>query len=366
MSGFEDILNIPLHPFLSWSDLSYAITNGFRTFVYLDSKGSVFYAFTGFALAMFLYFYKASRETAPADASVWKYLFPGSVYLHKSALVDYKFVAFDLTLKYVIYMPLIFWFVGILDKLIKPISFSLPVTFIKYMSYPVQVVVTTVLVLVFADLVIFVAHYLLHNIAFLWYFHEVHHSAEVLTPVTAYRFHPVESVVGVVVSAFVSVFAAKTYATLSDSEIAPLTIFGLNVVVFFTWVFGVQLRHTHIWLSFGNVLNHIFISPAQHQIHHSIEARHWNKNYGFTLAIWDWAIGSLYVPREREEFKFGVPNTDVNDFSTVPRLYFLPFLKSARKLWQIFFPLRFRLVELRSRRYEGKDKIQKRYSNFLK
>jgi sterol desaturase/sphingolipid hydroxylase (fatty acid hydroxylase superfamily) len=347
MSEFvQNILNILLQPFWSWSDFSYSITNSFRTFVYLDSKGSIFYAFTGFTVAIFLYFRKTKRETVPEDTSVWKHLFPRSVYMHRSAMVDYKFAAFDLTLKYVIYMPLIFWLIGFLDNLIKPISFSLPVAFIEHTSYPVRVIVATILGLVFADLAIFVAHYLLHNIPFLWHFHEVHHSAEVLTPVTAYRIHPVEDVVGVIVSAVISVFTAKTYAVLSGSDVAPLTIFGLNAIVFFTWVIGVQLRHTHIWFSFGNVLSHIFISPAQHQIHHSVEARHWNKNYGFTLAIWDWALGSLYVPREREEFKFGVPNVDASDFSTVPRLYFLPFLKCARKLWQTFSHLAVRVIQI--------------------
>jgi hypothetical protein len=30
------------------------------------------------------------------------------------------------------------------------------------------------------------------------------------------------------------------------------------------------------------------------------------KNLGFTLALWDWLFGTLYLPREREKLEFGM------------------------------------------------------------
>ena len=36
------------------------------------------------------------------------------------------------------------------------------------------------------------SHFLMHKIPFMWEFHKVHHSAEVLTPLTEWRQHPVE------------------------------------------------------------------------------------------------------------------------------------------------------------------------------
>ena len=38
-------------------------------------------------------------------------------------------------------------------------------------------------------------HYLSHRIPFMWEFHKVHHTAEVLTPVTIFRVHPLDTVV---------------------------------------------------------------------------------------------------------------------------------------------------------------------------
>jgi sterol desaturase/sphingolipid hydroxylase (fatty acid hydroxylase superfamily) len=112
-------------------------------------------------------------------------------------------------------------------------------------------------------------------------------------------------------------------------ELDLLSIFGVNIVLLLYFAFAFQLRHSHIWLSYGPILSWIFISPAQHQIHHSMERRHVDKNFGFTLAIWDAMFGCLYVPKERERFRFGVAGADPEDFSSVARIYFLPFRKAA-------------------------------------
>ena len=45
-----------------------------------------------------------------------------------------------------------------------------------------------------ADFGFFFGHYLGHKVPLLWEFHKVHHSAEVLSPLTNYRFHPLDRV----------------------------------------------------------------------------------------------------------------------------------------------------------------------------
>jgi sterol desaturase/sphingolipid hydroxylase (fatty acid hydroxylase superfamily) len=54
---------------------------------------------------------------------------------------------------------------------------------------------------------------------------------------------------------------------------------------------GANLRHSHIPLSFGR-LERWLLSPAQHQIHHSADPRHHDKNFGTFLAFWDHWAGS--------------------------------------------------------------------------
>ena len=107
-------------------------------------------------------------------------------------------------------------------------------------------------------------------------------------------------------------------------------IFGVSIVGFVLALLGTHLRHSHIWMSYGPVLNRLFMSPAHHQIHHSIDPRHWNKNFSVKLAVWDALFGTLYNPGAPETLQVGLPDADPRDFTTVRKLYFLPFAKVAK------------------------------------
>ena len=68
-----------------------------------------------------------------------------------------------------------------------------------------------------------------------------------------------------------------------------------------------HLRHSHMWIAFTGLAGRILQSPAHHQIHHSTNPAHFDKNLGFALAVWDWAFGTLAIPaRTREPIVFGV------------------------------------------------------------
>ena len=69
-------------------------------------------------------------------------------------------------------------------------------------------------------------------------------------------------------------------------------ILSINIFGFAFNFLGSNLRHSHIPLSFG-FFEKLFISPKQHQIHHSQNISHFDKNYGVSLSIWDRLIGSL-------------------------------------------------------------------------
>jgi sterol desaturase/sphingolipid hydroxylase (fatty acid hydroxylase superfamily) len=56
------------------------------------------------------------------------------------------------------------------------------------------------------------------------------------------------------------------------------------------------------------VLGRIVVSPAHHQVHHSANPKHFNKNFGSCLALWDWMFGTPYMPEKtREPLTFGFP-----------------------------------------------------------
>lgn len=167
-------------------------------------------------------------------------------------------------------------------------------------------ILVAAILLAASDFSTYWVHRISHEWPRFWPFHAVHHSAEELNPITVYRSHPVYGVVSTLVRATLIGLTQGILLGLLVGTVDFATILGVNVFYYLFNLAGSNLRHMHIWLSFGPVLERIIISPAQHQIHHSIEPRHFNRNYGEVLAIWDWMFGTLYIPKEREELRFGL------------------------------------------------------------
>ncbi|GAB6039614.1 sterol desaturase family protein [Endothiovibrio diazotrophicus] len=154
----------------------------------------------------------------------------------------------------------------------------------------------TVALFVAGDLSRYWLHRWMHHNRWLWAFHKVHHSAEALNPLTFYRLHPLENglfalrhalVAGLITGGFIFGFGAR---------LDLYTIFGSNLFVVALSAFTSNLRHSHIHLGYGRWLEHLLISPAQHQIHH--DPRHLQRNFGSVLALWDWLFGTLRHPHE--------------------------------------------------------------------
>lgn len=150
-------------------------------------------------------------------------------------------------------------------------------------------------------------HYLMHKIPFLWAFHKVHHSAESLSPLTNFRVHPIDSII------FYNIFGllvgtVEALVNFAFGRSVPLfAVAGTNVILLTTQIGLTHLQHSHVWISFTGPLGRLLLSPAHHQIHHSTNRRHFDRNFGSTLAIWDHVFGTLHMPsKRREKLRFGL------------------------------------------------------------
>jgi sterol desaturase/sphingolipid hydroxylase (fatty acid hydroxylase superfamily) len=92
------------------------------------------------------------------------------------------------------------------------------------------------------------------------------------------------------------------------------------------------VRHTHLKLSYGRHLSAILLSPHYHQLHHSIAEKHWDKNFGLTLSIWDRWFGTLVVPEPDEDFVFGLTDNEHDEYQSLYRLHVVPLQKIGRRL----------------------------------
>ena len=194
-------------------------------------------------------------------------------------------------------------------------------------------VVMGILYWVVFDLGYWFAHWLMHRVPALWEFHKVHHSAEVLTPLTEFRQHPIElflfplctgTAVGVL-------FGAAEH--LLGAERQGLTLVWINIVLFAYNMTLLHLRHSHVWIPLRGWLGYVLQSPAHHQIHHSTDPKHFDKNLGFGLSIWDWAFRTLYIPSRREALEFGL-GAESHEHDGVLKVLWLPFVKAGRLLKQ--------------------------------
>ena len=234
-------------------------------------------------------------------------LFPKHIVLSKSSVADLGYFYFNVFLFGIIFG----WALLSYDSLSRGIADVLTRTFGAMPPAPLPPIaarsIITVMLFLAYELGYWLNHYLSHRIPFLWEFHKVHHSATSLTPLTNFRVHPVYMCV------FINILAVSMGLANGVGDYLlgqPAAQYGLSetniILVFFIYVY-VHLQHSQLWISFTGWLGHLFMSPAHHQIHHSRNPAHFNKNLGSCLALWDWMFGTLYVPdAEREALEFGV------------------------------------------------------------
>lgn len=249
--------------------------------------------------SMFLVAYLVYRKERRSEGFL-RWLFPSEMYFHKSHMVDLQLFVLNRAIS-------IF---GLFQKL--AISTTTAMLIVGWFGGSVSSGehmapwMIALLILVANDFSTYWIHRLHHEHPTLWPFHAVHHSAEVMTPMTVFRKHPIYDLFSSIVRGLILGVVQGVLLSLFVSEINVALLLGVNVFYLAFNAVAANLRHSHVWVSFGPILEHIFISPSQHQVHHSIEQKHYNKNYGEVLAIWDWMFGTLYVPQKREELRFGL------------------------------------------------------------
>lgn len=297
-------------------------------------------SFIPLAWIAFRLFYSREERT---QQSFWTFCFPSSVYTHPSAILDYFFHFFNGILSFFwkgIFFAVTLWMVGNVNEWLTS-TFGALNTNERFVWSSWNSFWITFWILVLNDLAAYLAH-ALHHFSVFWQFHRFHHSAEVLTPFTARRHHPVELFIHDFFKiVLVGLFQGFLFYAFVQQKPTFWLLFQANLFYFIFNFFGAHLRHSHIWFSFGPILSYVLISPAQHQIHHSVDPKHRNKNIGEIFAIWDWIFGTLYVPKEKEKLVFGVEANLTQPYPNPIKAFFLPFFD--------FFYSLFRLIPKKKR-----------------
>ncbi|WP_407493382.1 sterol desaturase family protein [Pseudooceanicola sp. MF1-13] len=219
----------------------------------------------------------------------WRWLAPREIWTHKSHRVDLQLFVLGrlMTLTGMIgrvtLTTVIALWVGRLIASETPPAMVLPgvaVTLLLFLSY---------------DFAAYWVHRAFHRIGLIWPLHAVHHSAEVMTPFTYYRQHPGALIVSALA---VSVFAGGIQGLVLGTLTLESTVIGVAGINAFALVANLAManfHHSHIRVTYWPWLERLLISPAQHQVHHSRNPAHFDRNFGQTLAVWDLMFGTLYI-----------------------------------------------------------------------
>lgn len=161
-----------------------------------------------------------------------------------------------------------------------------------------------------ADLVQYWVHRLFHQISWMWPFHAVHHSAQVMDWLAGNRMHIVE-------------------LTLTRSTIfMPAFILGFNELPMIAYIIFVSLHsvflHANLRFDFGKFC-WLIATPQYHHWHHALEEEGIDKNFAIHFPVLDMVFGTYYLPAGVWPKGYGVLH------GNVPESYFAQWVYPFRK-----------------------------------
>lgn len=142
-------------------------------------------------------------------------------------------------------------------------------------------------------------HRALHTFPVLWAHHKLHHMDPELEAVTLARQNWIE----VFLAAIAIVIPMMVLFKLNPHDPWSLGLLsGIAATAFSTLL---TIGHMNVRLGAGRA-NVLWCTPQVHRIHHSRLPQHRDKNFAFTLPLWDRLFGTYYAPAADEYPPTGV------------------------------------------------------------
>jgi sterol desaturase/sphingolipid hydroxylase (fatty acid hydroxylase superfamily) len=185
-------------------------------------------------------------------------------------------------------------------------------------QWPVPLWARFIVAVAALDFAIYVQHVLFHAVPVLWRVHMVHHADLDFDVTTGLRFHTIEILISTLIKIGV-VFA------LGPPDWAVLTF---EVLLNATSMFN----HSNVRLSLGldRFIRLFVVTPDMHRVHHSVDPRENNTNFGFNLPWWDFLLGTYRAQPAAGHDAMQIGVSHVRDEQTadrLPRMLSMPFVR---------------------------------------
>jgi sterol desaturase/sphingolipid hydroxylase (fatty acid hydroxylase superfamily) len=177
---------------------------------------------------------------------------------------------------------------------------------------PLDTVWSWVLLFVGLEFFYYWFHRCSHEIRWLWATHSVHHSAEEIHLVAAYRLGWTTLLSGT------WLFYLPLVA-LGFQPAAVLLMLGANLSYQF-WLHTEAIRGEPRWFSY------VFNTPSHHRVHHAVNPAYLDTNYGGVLILFDRLFGTFAEERGGDPCRYGLVD---------PIASRNPFVIAFREWWRI-------------------------------
>lgn len=172
-----------------------------------------------------------------------------------------------------------------------------------------------ILSLIILDFFIYWQHRFFHQMPKLWKIHRFHHSDLGFDTTTGIRFHPIEAAISL------------------GTRLVTVFVFGIsikNLVLFEIILNGFAMfNHSNFSLPkrFEPWTRKILITPDVHRIHHSKDLTESNKNFGFSVSLWDYLFKTILFKSsyDLKEDNIGVNEISKDRLTTFKELLVQPF-----------------------------------------
>lgn len=157
---------------------------------------------------------------------------------------------------------------------------------IQSLPFWVQVLIASLLL----DFAVYIRHYFMH--VFMWPVHFIHHLVEEINWLTAYRLHPIETMVHIL-------FAYLLLHIFGFGGEAMSVAVGLQMLM-------ALFTHANLNIEFPAPFRYILSCPNYHRWHHATDKEAINKNLVVVFPFIDLIFGTYYFPKNKLPEKYGV------------------------------------------------------------
>ena len=180
-----------------------------------------------------------------------------------------------------------------------------PLALLGLPSWAAAIVVGLAVILI-KDFLFYWEHRAQHR--FLWRWHAPHHAIRNLSATNSWHH-------------WSEILMFALFVALPLSLLSPM--FGprpILVGLILSWQ-PIYL-HSATRLQLGRVMRKLVVDSRYHRIHHSLEPKHFDRNFGAATPLWDWLFGTAYFPNDDEWPEVGLAGLDeptsLREWSALP------------------------------------------------